>query len=275
MITELNISNYIQPYLPKYLITNYYQQYFEIFLIDIIYYYFNNQNLYDEKSINYKNVKDIILYFNYYVFSCDVYDDIYEYQELNKADLYEVNRMIQSYIDELNRVQNIYNIYKKQYSYDEIKKYKNSHLSYELGKREYKRSCCNIKEFMKNKLCKKYIEDKIKNKVNNKKFKEEDKCIIFILDIIDKLFKNYIDCLKYGIDVLKNRQYIIKYKDEYLPKVLKENFIINKNNVILIKHLGFINNIIITNNSKEDIMNKGYIKLFKPIKSSRIVIWFE
>ena len=41
MIEYLNISKYIQPYLPRFLITDYYKQYFEICLIDIIYFYFN------------------------------------------------------------------------------------------------------------------------------------------------------------------------------------------------------------------------------------------
>lgn len=275
MIKELNISNYIQPYLPRYLITDYYQEYFEISLIDIVYYYFNNPDLYNVNSINYKNVKDILTQYNYSEFSCDTCDDIYEYHEINKEDLCEINCMMQNYIGELKRIENIYNVYKNKYSYDEKKDYKNAHLSYELGKRDNFRSCCNIKEFMKNKLCKKYIEDKIQNKMNNKKVKEKHKSIIFILEIIYKLFHNYIDCLKYGINILQNRPYMVNYSEEYMPKIYQDNFIIDKNDVIFIKHLGFINNIIITNNMNKDVLNNGYIKLIKPNKSNRIVIWFE
>jgi hypothetical protein len=175
MIKKLNISDYIQPYLPRYLISDYYQKHFEISLIDIIYYYFNNPDLYDETSITYQDIKYIFSQYNCYEFFCDACDDITEYQEFNKADLYEVNSLTHSYNYELKRVENIYNIYKKHYSYDEKKDYKNAHLSYELGKRDNVRSCCNIKEFMKNKLCKEHVEDKIQNKVNNKKITEKHK----------------------------------------------------------------------------------------------------
>jgi uncharacterized protein (UPF0335 family) len=273
MIEYLNISNYIQPYLPRFLITDYYKQYFEICLIDIIYFYFNHPHLYDAKSMIYKNVKDIVSQHMKYDFTCNIYHDIYEMQELNEMKLHESNYMIECYTDELKRIENIYEVFQKYYSYDGTKKYKNAHLSYELGRRDT-RSCCNIKEFIKNKLCKKYIEDKLQYQFNMKKIKEKDKTVIFILDIIDKLFNNYIDSLKYGIDVLQNRPYIVNYSEEYLPKVYQDNFI-EKDNIIYVKHLGFINNISITNSLNDDILNKGYVKIFRPKKSNRIVIWFE
>lgn len=273
MIKILNISDYIQPYLPRYLITDYYKDYFELCLIDIIYYYFNHPDLYDEKSIRYKDVKDIISYHNSYHISCNAYDDVYDHQVLKEKDLYKGKYIIDSYKDELNRVENIYTIYQTSYCYDELKIYKNAHLSYELGKRDT-RSCCNIKEFIKNKLCKKYFEDKLQHQFNKKKIKEEDKTVIFILDIIDKLFRNYIDSLKYGIHILQNRPYMINYGEEYLPKIYENSFI-EKDKVIHIKHLGFINNIVITNSSNQRILNKGYVKLFRPKKSDKIVIWFE
>jgi hypothetical protein len=67
---------------------------------------------------------------------------------------------------------------------------------------------------------------------------------------------------------------MVNYNEEYMPKICQDNFI-EKDNALCIKHLGFINNILITNNSNKDISNNGYIKLFKPNKSNRIVIWFE
>jgi len=277
MIEYLNISKYIQPYLPRFLITDYYKQYFEICLIDIIYFYFNHPYLYDAKSMIYKNVKDIVSqHMMKYDFTCNMYDDIYDVQELNlnETKLHESNCMIECYKHELKRVEKIYEVFQKYYSYDGIKEYKNSHLTYELGTKDNIRSCCNIKEFMKSKLCKKYVEIKIQHKLNSKKIKEQDKTIIFILDIIDKLFNNYIDSLKYGIDVLHKRPYILDYSEEYLPKVYQDNFI-EKDNIIYVKHLGFINNISITNSSNEDVLNKGYVKIFVSNKRNRIVIWFE
>lgn len=271
MIKILNISDYIQPYLPRYLITDYYKDYFELCLIDIIYYYFNHPDLYDEKSIRYKDVKDIISYHSSYNISCNVYDDIYDHQEFKETDLHKVKYIMESYKDELKRVENIHILYQTSYCYYGLKTYKNAHLSYELGKRDT-RSCCNIKEFIKNKLCKKYFEDKLQHQLNKKKIKEEDKSVIFILDIIDKLFRNYIDSLKYAILILQNRPYMVNYGEEYLPIIYKDNFI-EKDKVISIKHLGFINNILKTNGSKEELLNKGYVKLFKP--KHRIVIWFE
>jgi hypothetical protein len=115
---------------------------------------------------------------------------------------------------------------------------------------------------------------KIQHKLNNKKIKEEDKTIIFILDIINKLFNNYINSIKYGIKVLQKRPYVFYYEEEYLPKIYQDNFI-EKDEKIYIKHLGFINNILITNNSNENMLNEGYVKIFKPTNSNRIVIWFE
>ena len=56
---NLNISNYIQPYLPRFIFSDYYRNYFEICLIDIIYFYFNNPKLYDENSFIYKGIKEI------------------------------------------------------------------------------------------------------------------------------------------------------------------------------------------------------------------------
>lgn len=273
MIKILNISDYIQPYLPRYLITDYYKDYFELCLIDIIYYYFNHPDLYDEKSIRYKDVKDIISYHSSYNISCNVYDDIYDHQEFKETDLHKAKYIIEIYKDELKRVDNIYTIYQTSYCYDELKIYKNAHLSYELGKRDT-RSCCNIKEFIKNKLCKKYFEDKLQNQFNKKKIKEEDKTVIFILDIIDKLFRNYIDSLKYGILILQNRPYMVNYGEEYLPKVYQNNFI-EKEQAIYIRYLGFINNVLITDVSNNFISNKGYVKLFVPNNSDRIVIRFE
>ncbi len=273
MIEYLNISKYIQPYLPRFLITDYYKQYFEICLIDIIYFYFNHPHLYDAKSMIYKNVKDIVSQHMKYDFTCNMYDDIYEYQECKEIDLNKANYIIEKYKDELKRVENIYIIYQTSYCYDGLKTYKNAHLSYELGKRDTK-SCCNIKEFIKNQLYKKHVERKFQHKLNNKIIKEEDKSIVFVLDIIDKLFNNYIDSLKYGIDILQDRPYMVDCSEEYLPKVYQDNFI-EKDNIIYVKHLGFINNISITNNSNKDILNKGYVKIFRPKKSNRIVIWFE
>lgn len=274
MIEYLNISKYIQPYLPRFLITDYYKQYFEICLIDIIYFYFNHPHLYDAKSMIYKNVKDIVSQHMKYDFICNIYDDIYEHQELKETDLHKANYIIEGYKDELKRVENIYIIYQTSYCYDGLKTYKNAHLSYELGKKDITRSCCNIKEFIKNKLCKKYIEDKLQYQFNTKKIKEEDKNVIFILDIIDKLFRNYMDSLKYGIHILQDRPYMVNYGEEYLPTVYQDNFI-EKDKVIFIKHLGFVNNISITNSLNDDILNKGYVKIFRPKKSNRIVIWFE
>jgi hypothetical protein len=273
MIEYLNISKYIQPYLPRFLITDYYKQYFKIYLIDIIYFYFNHPHLYDAKSTIYKNVKDIISQHIKYDFTCNMYDDIYDMQELNETKLYKLSCMIECYKDELKRVENIYEVFQKYYSYDGTKKYKNAHLSYELGKRDTK-SCCNIKEFIKSQLCKKHVERKFQHKLNNKIIKEEDKSIVFVLDIIDKLFNNYIDSLKYGIDILQDRPYLINYNDEFLPTVYQDNFV-EKDKYIYVKHLGFINNISITNSSNEDILNKGYVKIFISNKRNRIVIWFE
>lgn len=270
MIEMLNISYYIQPYMPRFVFTEYYPHYFELCLIDIIYHYFNNQYLYDKHSVIHKNVKDIISYSNSCNLACDVYNDIYEYQEINEIDLQKANCFIERYKVELIRVQNIHRTFQEKYQYDEQKDYKNAHLSYELGKRN-RMSCCNIKEFIKNNLCKEHIETKIRNKFN-KTIKEEYKTIIFVLDIIDKLFDNYIKSLKYGVDILQNRPYMVNYGEEYLPKVYQNNFI-EKDKSIYIRHLGFINNILITNGSKEDLLNKGYVKLFKP--KHRIVIWFE
>ena len=89
MIEYLNISKYIQPYLPRFLITDYYKQYFEICLIDIIYFYFNHPYLYDAKSMIYKNVKDIVSqHMMKYDFTCNMYDDIYDVQELNETKLH-------------------------------------------------------------------------------------------------------------------------------------------------------------------------------------------
>lgn len=273
MIEALNISYYIQPYMPRYVFTEYYQHYFELSLIDIIYHYFNNQDLYDKHSITYKNVKDFLSYHNSCNLTCDVFDDIYEPQEMNEIDLQNAKCFIERYNVELNRVENIYRIFEEIYQYDGQKDYKNSHLSYELGKRNTM-SRCNIKEFMKNNLCKEYVENKIQNKFNNKKINDKHKSIIFALDIIDKLFDNYIKSLKYGIDVLKNRPYIMNYGEEYLPKIYQNNFI-EKYKTIYIKHLGFINNILKTNGSKEKLLNKGYVKIFIPRQSKKIDIWFE
>jgi hypothetical protein len=268
----LNISNYIQPYLPRFIFSDYYRNYFEICLLDIIYFYFNNPILYDEKSIVYKTVKEFISQKIIYDIYCDTCDDIYNIEELNEEKMKEVSCILDSYKDELNRVNIIYDFFQKNYSYNENKKYKSSHLSYELGKRD-KMSRCNIKQFIKNKLFKIYFERKFQYKfLNNKKIKEEDKTVIFILDIINKLFNNYINSIKYGIEVLQKRPCVFYYNEEYLPKICKDNFI-EKNKDIYIKHLGFINNILITNSLNENMLNEGYIKISKP--DNRIVIWFE
>ena len=111
MIEYLNISKYIQPYLPRFLITDYYKQYFEICLIDIIYFYFNHPHLYDAKSMIYKNVKDIVSqHMMKYDFTCNMYDDIYDVQELNETKLHESNCMIECYKHELKRVEKIYEV---------------------------------------------------------------------------------------------------------------------------------------------------------------------
>lgn len=274
----INISNYIQPYLPRFLLTNYYiNQYIDISMIDIVYYYFNNSDLYDEKSITYKDIKNFISNFKSSYLTCDIYDvndENLKNQSLEEIELIEVKYMIEKYKVELKNVEEIYDKYKQYYEYDGLKIYKNAHLSDNLGQKKFTRSCCNIKKFIKNKLFIKYIENKIKNKLNNKKIKEEDKCIIFILDIINKLFVDYINSLKYGINLLTNVPILIKNKDEYLPEIFKENFKI-ENNAIYIKHLKFINNINITNSNNEDLFNKEYIKIFIPSNSKRIDIYFE
>lgn len=118
---------------------------------------------------------------------------------------------------------------------------------------------------------KKYIIQKYN--INKKKLSEANSAILFILDWLNKLFNDYIISLNYGINLLTNEPYFIKYdNNDYLPDIHIENFKIIDND-IYIRHLNLIININIINNTDTNINNNGYIKLFK-IKD-RINIYFE
>jgi len=124
---------------------------------------------------------------------------------------------------------------------------------------------------------KKYIKQKFNTKFNVK-FNEKDYSIIFILEIIHKLFNDYIKSLNYGIRLLTNEPYFIKCSNEYFPDIHIDNFKIDyDNNNILIKHLDLIKNINVINNKNDDIINdkKDYIKLYKTTNNNRINIYFE
>lgn len=105
----------------------------------------------------------------------------------------------------------------------------------------------------------------------NLKINEKDYAIIFILDIINKIFNDYINAINYGINLLTNKKFIIRYNNneyKYLPVICYDNFIID-NNKINIKHLNMINNIQIIGKSN----NNGYIVIYKT--PTQIDIYFD
>jgi len=120
----------------------------------------------------------------------------------------------------------------------------------------------------------KYYIRKKYNLNNNKKINEKNYSIIFILDRINKLFNDYIISLNYGIKLLTNEPYFIKYGNDYIPDIYIENFKID-NDIIYIKHLDLITNINIINNTDKNINNDGYIKLYYTKNDNRINIYFE
>lgn len=217
------------------------------------------KNLNNNKLLLNKNVK--------YTFKFNTMSKIKDKKILNNDEIIIVKNLIEKYNDELNRIKNIYSKFEL-YNYNFKNKYKYDHFSIEIKKRENITSYCNVKEFIK--LYSKEINDKIKYKFN-KKINKQDYCVIFILDIIDRLFELYIKTLKYGIELLKNKPYIIRYNEnnKYLPLIYHNNFIIY-NDKIKIKHLNMINNINII--GKE---NNGYIILYKTKLKNRINIYFD
>ena len=269
---KIQIYKIINPYLLKIINTNYIDRYITLDIIDFFYYFYNK----DYNSINNNIIKNILNQFkeNNSYLECtsidinNLFKDIGK--ELSTIEEVKVNNYINNYQNELLRINDIYKFFKDNYDYSNMKKYKPTHLSEKIKlKDNCIKSYCNIQEFikpMKNYIIKKY-------NINKKKLSEANGAILFILDRINKLFNDYIISLNYGIDLLTNEPYFIKYdNNDYLPDIHIENFKIIDND-IYIKHLDLITNINIINNTDTNINNNGYIKLYK-IKD-RINIYFE
>ena len=269
---KIQIYKIINPYLLKIINTKYIDKYITLDIIDFFYYFYNK----DYNSINKNIIKNIITQFkqNNSYLECtnidinDLFKDIGK--QLSDIEEIKVKNYINDYQNELLRINNIYNFFKHNYYFSNNKKYKTTHLSDKINlKKNCIKSYCNIKEFIK--PMKKYI---IKKYNINKKLSDTNCAILFILDRINKLFNDYIISLNYGIKLLTNEPYFIKYdNNNYLPDIHIENFNII-NDEIYIRHLDLITNINIINNTDIDINNIGYIKLYK-IKDNKINIYFE
>jgi hypothetical protein len=267
---KIQIYKIINPYLLKIINTNYIDRYITLDIIDFFYYFYNK----DYNSINNNIIKNILNQFkeNNSYLECtsidinNLFKDIGK--ELSAIEEVKVKKIINDYQNELLRINKIYNFFKDNYDYSDMKKYKTTHLSDKIKlKNNCIKSYCNIQEFIKP------MKDYIIKKYNiKKKLSEANGAILFILDRINKLFNDYIISLNYGIKLLTNEPYFIKYDNNYLPDIHIENFKIIDND-IYIRHLDLITNINIINNTDTDINNNGYIKLYK-IKD-RINIYFE
>jgi hypothetical protein len=271
---KIQIYKIINPYLLKILNINYIDKYIILDIIDFFYYFYNK----NYTSINNDIIRNIQNQFkqNNSYLECttidinDLFKDIGK--ELSAIEEEKVNNYINDYKNELLRINEIYKFFKDNYDYSDIKKYKTIHLSNKINfNNNCIKSYCNIQEFikpMKNYIIKKY-------NINKKKLSESNGSILFILNRINKLFNDYIISLNYGIKLLTNEPYFIKYNNtDYLPDICIENFkIINDD--IYIKHLDLITNInIINNTDTNNNNNNGYIKIFK-IPNNRINIYFE
>jgi len=257
-MNTFNIGNYLNPHLSL-IYTDYYDKQIELYIIDMIYHFLNNDNIKHNKKLLNKNIR--------FKLTVDELPKINDIIKLNNDKLSKINELIDNYKNELERVNEIYNLFKK-FDFNFINKYKDVYLSGLIAERNNITSFCNIKEFIK--PYKSFIEKKFKNKFNWKKINEKDYAIIFILDIINKIFNDYINAINYGINLLTNKSFIIRYNNEeykYLPVICYDNFIII-NNKINIKHLNMINNIQIIGKS-----NNSYIVIYKT--PTRIDIYFD
>jgi hypothetical protein len=272
---RIPIYKIINPYLLKIINTNYINRYITLDIIDFFYYFYNKHY----NSINNNIIKYIQNQFkqNNSYLECitininDLFKDTGK--ELSEIEELKVNEYISNYENELLRIHKIYNFFKNNYDFSDIRKYKTTHLSDKIKiKQKSIKSYCNIQEFIK--PMKKYITKKY-NFNNNKKISENNYAILFILDRINKLFNDYIISLNYGIDLLINEPYFIKYdNNHFLPDIHIKNFKID-NNIIYIKHLDLITNINIINNTDKIINNNGYIKIYNTKNDNRINIYFE
>jgi len=270
---KIQIYKIINPYLLKIINTNYIDRYITLDIIDFFYYFYNK----DYNSINNNIIKNILNQFkeNNSYLECTSIDinNLFKVigKELSAIEEVKVKKIINDYQNELLRINKIYKFFKDNYDYSDMKKYKTTHLSEKIKlKDNCIKSYCNIQEFikpMKNYIIKKY-------NINKKKLSETNGSILFILDRINKLFNDYIISLNYGIKLLTNEPYFIKYdNNDYLPDIHIENFkIINDD--IYIRHLDLIKNINIINNTDTNINNNGYIKLYK-LPDNKINIYFE
>ena len=271
---RIQIYKIINPYLLKIINTNYIDKYITLDIIDFFYYFYNKHY----NSINNSIIKNIQNQFkqNNSYLECITIDinDLFKNIGIELSDIEElkVNEYIINYENELLRIKDIYKFFKDNYDFSDIRKYKTTHLSDKIKiKDNCIKSYCNIQEFIK--PMKKYIANKYK--FNNKKINEKNYAILFILDIINKLFNDYIISLNYGIKLLTNKPYFIKYdNNNYLPDIHIENFKII-DDIIYIRHLDLITNINIINNTDKIINNSGYIKIYKIPDNSRINIYFE
>jgi hypothetical protein len=272
---KIPIYKIINPYLLKIVNIDYIDKIISLDIIDFFYYFYDNDYIF----INNKKINDVLNSFklNNYYLECSIINrnNIFKNDNdkiLTENEQLDVKKKINEYSNEVNRINEIYNYFKNNYDYNINRNYKNTHLSkkIKINKNSIK-TYCNIEEFIK--PMKKYIKQKF-----NTKFNEKDYSIIFILEIIHKLFNDYIKSLNYGIRLLTNEPYFIKCSNAYFPDIHIDNFKIDyDNNNILIKHLDLIKNINVINNKNDDIINdkKDYIKLYKTTNNNRINIYFE